>query len=529
MKKVIIISFLIFFSFTSYISVGQSISSSQIDSIVISAMSVMPHAGIAVAVVKDGKVIHSKGYGITSAVTQDEVDENTLFAIASNTKSFTATALAILVDEGKLSWQDKVVDYVPEFTMYDPYVTANFNIQDLLTHRSGLGLGAGDLMIFPDGGNFTMDDIAKSFQYQKQVSQFRTKYDYDNLLYIIAGEVVARVSGMSWSEFVELNIMKPLEMSRSAALFCNLIDTSNIALPHSIKNGELSQLQTYNDPNGLFGAAAGIYSSVNDMSKYLIMYLNECRYGDSLSETIISKKSLAEIWKPHTNKWFNATPNPPYKSHFGAYGLGWGISDKNGFIVYEHTGGLPGMLSKMAVIPELNAGVVVLTNADPGGYSYWSITQEIIDAFIGVEQKDWVGVMNKRIESRTSHADSVTSAVWNTVKKAKTKRINFDDYLGTYIDNWFGSVEIFNDNGELWFKSARSPKLTGRMYYYKANTFAIKWDYQDMESDAFAIFQLDEEGRAIGIKMKGISPNIDFSFDFHDLDFTREFVPKSQY
>jgi len=518
MKKLI---FVLLMSFIGSAIFGQSLSSYQIDSIVKSAMSIMPHAGIAVAVVKDGKVIHSAGYGITSVESQNKVDKNSLFAIASNTKSFTAVALAILVDEGKLSWDDKVIKYIPEFTMYDPYITANFNIQDLLTHRSGLGLGAGDLMIFPDGSNFTMTDIAKSFQYQKQVSAFRTQFDYDNLLYIIAGEVVARVSNISWAEFVQLNIMVPLGMEHSAALFQNLIDTSNIALPHSIKNGELVQLKTYSDPSGLFGAAGGIYSSVNDMSKYLLMYLNDCRYGDSLSEVLISGKSHSELWKPHTNKWFNATPKLPYKSHFGAYGLGWGISDKNGFIVYEHTGGLPGMLSKMVVIPELNAGVVVLTNSDPGGYSYWTISQEIVDALIEVEQKDWVDFMKNRIASRTATGDSVTVAVWNTVKKANSKRINLDNYIGKYTDNWFGNVEILVDNGELWFRSVRSPKLTGRMYYYKANTFAIKWNYQDMESDAFAIFQLDEEGQAVGIKMKGISPNIDFSFDFHDLDFRR--------
>ena len=529
MKKIAIVLLVSLMPFAGSSIFGQTLSSHQIDSIVTSAMSIMPHAGIAVAVVKDGKVVHSAGYGIASAETQERVDEYTLFAIASNTKSFTAAALAILVDQGKLNWNDKVVKYVPEFTMYDPYVTANFTIQDLLTHRSGLGLGAGDLMIFPDGGNFTVSDVAKSFQYQKQVSGFRTQYDYDNLLYIIAGEVVARVSGMSWAEFVELNIMEPIGMDRSVALFQNLADTSNIALPHSIKEGNLIQLETYSDPSGLFGSAAGIYASVNDMSKYLLMYLNDCTYGDSLSERLISKKNFAELWKPHTNKWFNAIPKAPYKSHFGSYGLGWGISDKNGFIVFEHTGGLPGMLSNMVVIPELNAGVIVLTNSDPGGYSYWTITQEIVDAFIEVEQKDWIDFMKSRIASRTAAGDSVTNAVWKTVKKANSKRINFDDYVGTYTDNWFGNVEISNDNGELLFRSIRSPKLTGHMYYYKANTFAIKWNYQDMESDAFAIFQLDEEGRAVGIKMKGISPNIDFSFDFHDLDFKRDFVPKSKY
>ena len=197
MNKLASILLLTLLSITGFTVFGQTLNSHKIDSIVNSAMSIMPHAGIAVAVVKDGVVVHSAGYGLASADTKEKVDENTMFAIASNTKSFTAAALAILVDEGKLNWNDKVVEYVPEFTMYDPYVTANFNIQDLLTHRSGLGLGAGDLMIFPDGGDFTMNDVAKSFQYQKQVSDFRTKYDYDNLLYIIAGEVVARVYDVS--------------------------------------------------------------------------------------------------------------------------------------------------------------------------------------------------------------------------------------------------------------------------------------------------------------------------------------------
>src|SRR6185436_10432292 len=169
-----------------------------------------------------------KGYGVTSVQTKEKVDENTLFAIASNSKAFTTTALAMLVDEGKLKWQDKVVDHIPEFKMYDPYVTANFNIQDLLTHRSGLGLGAGDLMFFPDGSDHGINDIVSSFQYMKPVSAFRTKFDYDNLLYMVAGEIVKRKSGMNWSEFVEKRIMAPLNMKRSAGLYNRLKDAKNV-------------------------------------------------------------------------------------------------------------------------------------------------------------------------------------------------------------------------------------------------------------------------------------------------------------
>src|SRR3989338_3218473 len=211
----------------SLLTWAQQPSSQFIDSLVASAMKNAPHAGVAIAVVKDGKVLHSKGYGLASLKSGEKVNENTLFSIASNSKAFTTTALGILVDEGKLKWEDKVVHYLPEFTMYDPYVTAHFTILDLVTHRSGLGLGAGDLMFIPDGSDFTVDDVIRSFQYQTPVSEFRTKYDYDNLLYIVAGEVIHRVSGLSWDQFVEQRIMRPLGMTRSAGYYENLKDVSN--------------------------------------------------------------------------------------------------------------------------------------------------------------------------------------------------------------------------------------------------------------------------------------------------------------
>jgi len=481
----------------------------------------MPLAGIAVAVVKDGKVIHSKGYGIASLKGNEKVDENTLFAIASNSKAFTTAALAILVDEGKLKWQDKVVDHIPEFKMYDPYVTANFNIQDLLTHRSGLGLGAGDLMFFPDGSDFSVKDVLKSFQYQKPVSAFRTKYDYDNLLYIVAGEVVARVSGMSWSDFVEKRIMKPLGMNRSVGVYQNLKDKKNTAMPHSVVDGKLKQIETYSKPDGTVGAAGGIYSSVNDLSKWMLMHLNDGKYGEALNLQLISAQNHNEMWRPHTFLGFNVKPNPQNRVHFNAYGLGWGINDLNGYVVMNHTGGLPGMLSKTTLIPELNLGVVVLTNTDPGGYSFQSISRSIVDSYVGNKKTDRISQMEKAIKEMESQGDSVTTAVWNIVKNASSDKLNLEKFTGTYRDNWFGNVTVTLKENRLWFASARSPKLTGKMFYYKANTFAIQWNYQDMECDAFATFSLDEEGVATGIRMKGISPNIDFSFDFQDLDLQK--------
>ena len=249
------------------------------------------------------------------------------------------------------------------------------------------------------------------------------------------------------------------------------------------------------------------------------MQLNNGAMNDSTQ--LISEKNHKKMWQPYTNRGFAAVGNPPYNTHFYSYGLGWGISDIAGYVKLSHTGGMPGMLSQTILIPELNLGVVVLTNADPGGYSFLSIPNLIVDSYIGVDSVDWIGRMKTAINNREENGDSIVNMVWETVKKAKTKHLNIDDFVGTYRDDWFGEIEIWEKDKELWIKSIRSPKLVGKMSYYKANTFAIRWDYRDMECDAFASFTLDKEGKAISFTMEGISPNIDFSFDFQHLNLVR--------
>lgn len=502
---------------------AQPLTEQQVDSVVASALELVPQAGIAVAVVQDGEVLFQKGYGVRSVETGAQVDENTLFSIASNSKAFTAAALAILVDEGKLNWDDRVIDHIPEFRMYDRYVTANFTIVDLLTHRSGLGLGAGDLMIFPDGGDFTIDDVLKSFQYQEQVSDFRAKYDYDNLLYIVAGEVVARISGMSWEDFIEERILTPLGMKHSAASFNRIRDRSNIALPHSTETGEVRQVSSYS--LDLTNPAGGICASASDLAKWIQVQLNSGKYGPDLEQQLFTGDAQQQMWYPHTVIGYNARGDQRYNGHLNAYGLGWRLSDMNGYTVVSHTGGLPGMLSKTAIVPELNAGVVVLTNTSPGGLNYYTVAQNILDGLTGAEPMDWTGFAKSRIESGKGTADSVLNAVWKVTELAKQEKRDLTKYTGMYEDDWFGKMEIWleEDNGEehLRIRSHRSPKLNGEMLFYKATTFAIRWEYTDMECSAFATFSLDPEGIPLGIKMEGISPDIDFSFDFHDLDLKR--------
>jgi CubicO group peptidase (beta-lactamase class C family) len=494
------------------------ISSKKIDKLVNEAMEKFDVVGAAVAVVKDGKVIHNKGYGFKSIETKEKVNEHTNFAIASNTKAFTSAALAILVDEGKLSWDDEVVDYIPEFRMYNEYVTQNFNITDLLTHRSGLGLGAGDLMFWPGGTDFTIKDILKNFQYFEPQSAFRTKFDYDNLLYMVAGEVINRISGKSWEEFVKTHIIEPLNMDNTYTSLEQISNRDNLATPYSDENGPLKSIP--HNEERINGAAGGIYSNVDDLCNWMLTHLNKGKYGETLEEQLFSESNHRKMWKIHTV--LNADTSGRYNSHFAGYGLGWGLMDIKGNMSVNHGGYVPGMFSLTYIVPDLNLGIVVLTNTALGGDEVtWSVTKTIIDSYLGLDDFNWIDHNFDRYEKFLSEGDSISTQVWQTVKSAIDTHINADDYIGTYKDNWFGNAEVFLNDEQLWFKCIRSPQLNGPMYYYKGNAFAIKWEYQDMNADAFAIFSLDEEGKAQGIRMKGISPNMDFSFDFQDLDFQR--------
>lgn len=521
MKTIAILAF-VSLSFLSGLCQAQGLISAQIDSLVYTSMEMMPQVGIAVSVIEDGKIVHSKGYGLLSVHSQDSVDEHTLFQIASNTKAFTSAGLAILVDQGKIDWDDRVTKHIPEFTMYNDYVRENFTIVDLLTHRSGLGLGAGDLMIVPPNSDFTIDDILNNLQFLKPTSDFRTNYDYDNLLYLVAGEVIERASGQSYDDFITAAILNPLGMSRTALRYDGLKDKKNIASPHSTENGVVRKIPRYKIGDGPLAAAGGIYSSVDDMSKWLLVHLNQGKYGENLENLIFSPKRQSEMWWPHMVTDFEVRSEGSYKYHFQAYGLGWGIYDINGYLFYNHSGGVPGMLSRVLIAPELNSAVVVLTNGWPGGDSYYTICNAIRDEWLELEKWDYLASAKKQIEYSESRNDSALVAVWEIATNSDVEQLNAQTFLGKYEDDWFGEVIVENSDGNLWFRSLRSPLLNGEMFHFKNDTFAIKMSYTDLPCDAFGIFSMDESGKVQGMKMVGISPNIDFSFDYQDLDFIRK-------
>jgi CubicO group peptidase (beta-lactamase class C family) len=497
------------------------LSSREIDQLVEDAMEKFTVAGVAVGVVKDGKIVHARGYGLKSLETGEKVDEHTSFAIASNSKAFTAAALAILVEEGLLSWQDRVIDHIPEFKMYNDYVTRNFNIQDLLTHRSGLGLGAGDLQKWPSGSDFTIADMLVNFQHFQPVSAFRTRYDYDNILYLVAGELIKRVSGMPWEEFVQSRIMEPLGMDNSFTLPPGMVKSDNLASPHLAENGELRVIPYYElDPNKINGAAGGVLSNAEDLCRWMLVHLNGGKYGEKLEKQLFSAASQLEMWTIHTS--IPVRPDSRYNPHFSGYGLGWRLTDMNGKMSVSHTGDLSGMLSKTILIPDLELGVVVLTNSYYGGGGlFQALSQTIVDSYLGLDDHGWTDHYLAVYKASSGNARAEVDRVWRKVEAASDEHINPAHYTGIYEDPWFGKIRIYLEDEQLWFSSLRSPALTGPMYFYNANAFAIKWENRAMDADAFAIFSLDEEGQAQGIRMKGISPDIDFSYDFQDLRFKR--------
>lgn len=500
------------------LSLKAQIKESKLDDVVDRAMKTFNVPGIAVAIIKDGKLVLSKGYGVTNITTQQKVDGNTLFGIASNSKAFTSAALGMLVDEKKLNWDDKVTKYIPEFKMYNDYVTNEFTIRDLLTHRSGLGLGAGDLMIWPDGHDFTPKDIIKNIQYLKPVSSFRSKYDYDNLLYVIAGEVVERVSGLSWCEFVETRIMKPIGMNNSSASWSRLKDTTNTIVPHVPTNGKLDIIKRYTNP--IFDAAAGIYTSTNDLSKWVIAQLNHGKYGENNQNQLFSENVHKEMWTPQTI--LPITGMKPYSCNFKTYGLGWQLADVNGHLQVSHTGGLDGIVTQTIMIPDLQLGIIVLTNQQSGA-AFNAISNTIKDSYLKLKFPDHVTTLSQERKQKEVNADKITDEVWAKVDNNQIRREKIDPikFIGVYRDKWFGDITIYATKGTLRFTSKRSPRLTGSIFLYNENNFVVKWDNRTFHADAHIFFEVDENGFGRHFKMKAISPLTDFSYDFQDLDFER--------
>lgn len=503
--------FILFLSVQVVIS--QPITEREVDDLVAKTLETFDVPGIALGIIQHGEPVLMKGYGVRSLDSKIPMDENTLFGIASNSKAFTSAALGILVQQGKIAWDDRVIDYIPEFRLYDPYVTHDFRIRDLLCHRSGMGLGAGDLMIWPDGTDFTREDVIHNLRYLQQVSAFRTKYDYDNLLYIVAGEVIGKVSGTSWEAFIEQEIMQPLDMTSSAASFKRLKDQSNVIDPHAPVDGKVQVVSR--TTNELMNAAGGIYSSVADMAKWASYLIKESKNEDD--RTLLEASTIQELWSPQT---IIPVRGPgAYKTHFASYGLGFRLADEMGYKAVSHTGGLAGIVTIMTLIPELDLAIIVFTNQQSGA-AFSAITNTIKDAYYGTEKRDWVKIYSENTTGAQENANKILTEVSQSLSPTVPESL-IKTITGVYQDPWLGKVKIYQKDAGFYFLSSRSPGLDGQLYHLKSNTFVVKWKDRSMDADAYLLLELDYNGNPSGFTMKAISPLTDFSFDFHDLRFTK--------
>lgn len=476
--------------------------------------------GLAVAVVKDGEVVLARGFGVRRAGGRDPVDADTLFGIASNSKAFTTAALAILADEGRLDWNDRVIDHLPQFRMYDPYVTREFTVRDLVTHRSGLGLGAGDLMFWPET-TFTREEIIRGLRHLKPVSSFRAKYDYDNLLYMVAGELVPAATGQSWEEFVRQRIFLPLGMRRTNTSVHDFGSDPNVVSPHVRMDGRVHAVEWSGLDN--VAAAGAINSSAADMSRWALAQLAGGEYRDAQGrpQRLFSEKQHREMWSPQMPMPAPAPiPElPALQSHFSSYALGWRVNDYRGHRIVGHTGAVLGNYSRVTLVPELGLGIVVLTNSQESA-AHSALTWQIVDAWLEAPAFDWVAGYQAYAE-RTRREAAQQVGAQAAARNARSKpSLPLAAYAGKYRDPWFGEIELKQEGKGLVLHFPKSPRLVGDVEHWQYDTFAVRWRERTMEGDAYMTFDLKPEGGIRQMTMKAISPLTDFSFDFHDLLFT---------
>lgn len=476
--------------------------------------------GMAVSVYYDGELYYSAGHGVLEHGKDAKVDDQTLFQIASVSKAFTAASLAVLVDEGKLGWDDPVIDFLPEFRMYDPWVTREFTIRDLLTHRSGLPLGAGDLLLFPEAET-SREEIIRAMRHLQPSSSFRSKYDYDNLMYIIAGEVVASVSGTPYEAFVEQRLLQPIGMNDCSSTLARADADAAKATPHVLVDGELQT--TLSLESSLASAAGGINCSARSMATWLAFIMNGGKTASD--EQLLSEQQARELLTPVTLMPGRAFLSEHAGTFLNAYALGWSVSTFYGQPMYSHSGGLWGMTSYVAILPEQKLAVFASNNQMSA--APFSVVSNVLDLFLkGVSKqsgKDWIEIVADYSSGRQSDADEVVAKAEAERDTESKPSLPLEAYVGTYSDPWYGDIEVsLQEDGQLWFASGRSAPLSGPLEHFQFDTFIARWTDRKLNADAYVSFSLTPEGGVAGIRMKAVSPMTDFSFDFHDLDLKKQ-------
>ena len=498
-----------------------------VDAYVKQAMAAFPdQPAIAIAVVQDGQPMLTRGYGVREQGKARRADEHTLFAVASNTKAMTAAGLAILVDEGKVKWDEPVKTYLPEFTLSDPVIGARITVRDTLSHRAGFGLGAGDLLFWPNSDR-TRAEVMAAVPFVPIEDGFRANYHYCNLMFVVAGEVLARVSGQPWETFIQTRILDRLGMTETVPL-ARLADPAKSALPHgrvgpplryqgamTVLDRSIAAVWNWDSA----AAAGGICTNAVDWAKWMALRLNNGVLPDGTR--LFSEAAAREMWKPNIIVSSSAGPTAalPARAIASTYAMGFQVADYRGERIVTHGGGAPGYLSNTSLIPGRNAGVSVFSNAEES-LLVRTLQRGILDILMGKADFDWIADAVQTQQTNNARSVAAAAEIDAKQKAGAAPSLPLADYAGVWRDPWYGDILIRTTrDGGLTLAFSRTPALSGPLEAYDGETMRTRFTDR-REEDLFITFAL-EDGRPATARMKGVSPDIDFSYDYQDLRLTR--------
>ena len=476
--------------------------------------------GMAIAIVEDGQTTLAQGYGVRKLGASDRVDANTIFPTGSTGKAVTVAAIATLVDAGKLGWDDKVIDRLPGFQMYDPWVTRELTIRDLLVHRAGLGYGAGDLLFVPRS-NLSRAESVRRVRYIKPATSFRSTFAYSNVMYMVAGQVIEAVNGQTWEDYVREHVFLAAGMVRSTSDNERRFATENRAFPHARLDGGLRGAGTQEviDERDDLGRNAapggGLAISANDMAKWLALQLAQGKLPNG--GKLYSEASGAEMWKPVIPMPID-TARPGMEitqPRFSSYALGWDVQDYRGTKIVWHGGAVLGFKTAVVLIPEKNVGFAIEINSEEGELIR-GLMFELIDHYLGLPREDWPAKF--RANRLSDIAEGLKLLRATQAKPAGVgPSLPLARYAGIYADPWYGNVEVVARRDGLAIDFKSTPRMGGRLRHWQYDTFITEFDDKTIEP-AYVTFAIGPDGKVERVTMKAVSPIADFSWDYRDLE-----------
>ena len=484
--------------------------------------------GIAVAIVEQGRVTLARGYGVRQLGERAPVDADTIFQLGSVGKAFTTAALAVLVDRGKIAWDDAVTQHLPWFQMYDPWVTREMTVVDLLVHRSGLGLGAGDLMFVPRS-TLSRAETVRRLRYIRPAKSFRSGYAYDNVLYVVAGQLIEEVSGKSWERFVREEVLVPAGMKTATSDRVERRRTSNRAWPHARRDGPMHGMGTQRalddsggaefDPElgGNAAPAGGVAASANDMGRWIQVQLARGALPEG-SGRLFSEAASRQMWTPRVHLPISPAPGPAAAAtpQFNGYALGWNERDYRGRRLLMHSGAVFGAQAIIILVPDRNVGFSVMINCEDGEAAL-GIAYELLDHYLDQPRYDWGAAWQEVVRQRDERAVALLKRQTSTPARVGPS-LPLERYAGEFADAWYGGVAIAHRDGRLTLDFKQTPGMSGELKHWQYDTFRVDWRDPLIEP-AYVTFALQADGGIDRISMRAISPLADFSFDYQDLDF----------